>query len=616
MFDIRPLTNRLLPLATAVAATVAVAPASADDRQLLWGDTHLHSSYSFDAYLFRNHSADPDTAYRYAKGLPVIHPFHRGRVKIKQPLDFLTVADHAEMMGVVRGLGLGDKKLQKIPIARKYMQWMKAGKGADVFAELVAGANGGGSDPGMEALSSSEVRKGFWHEIVDATERHNQPGKFTTFVGWEWSSMNLGANLHRIVLTSAGADKAKQILPYSSLDSSRAEDLWAWMQKTSTALDMDMLAIPHNPNISKGEMFNSVDTEGRPLTAEYARTRMRWEPVAEITQIKGDSETHPLLSPGDEFAEFESYRHLIDTRPGVNKTAPVNEGSYLRSALKRGLLQEQKLGVNPFKLGFIGSTDSHSGLASAEENNFQGKMALDGTPESKDIFRVGKQGASGWDMSASGLAAVWAQENTRQSIMDAFKRREVYASSGPRISVRMFAGWNFKSRDAKRKNFADVGYRKGVPMGGDLSQAPKRKSPSFIIQAARDPRGANLDRIQIVKGYLDDAGKAQEKVFNVAASGQRKLSENMEAVGNTVDLNTGKYNNDIGSESLQAFWRDPEFNSEQRAFYYARVLEIPTPRHTTFDKIALGQPPIEGKETLQERAYTSPVWYTPSESNK
>lgn len=611
MLDIRPLKILLLPLSVAIATVAAVAPTSADDKQLLWGDTHLHSSYSFDAYLFRNHSADPDTAYRYAKGLPVIHPFHRGRVKIKQALDFLTVADHAEMMGVVRGLGMGDKKLQKIPTARKYMQWMKAGKGADVFAELVAGANGGERDPGMEALSSDEVRKGFWHEIVDATERHNQPGKFTTFVGWEWSSMNQGANLHRIVLTSAGADKAKQILPYSSLDSSNAEDLWAWMEKTSTALDMDMLAIPHNSNISKGEMFNSVDTEGRPLTAEYARTRMRWEPVAEITQIKGDSETHPLLSPGDEFAEFESYRYLIDTRPDVNKTAPVNAGSYLRSALKRGLLQEQKLGVNPFKLGFIGSTDSHSGLASAEENNFQGKMALDGTPESKNIFRVGKQGASGWDMSASGLAAVWAQENTRQSIMNAFKRREVYASSGPRISVRMFAGWNFKPRDAKRKNFADVGYRKGVPMGGDLSQAPKRKAPSFIISAARDPMSANLDRVQIVKGYLDEAGQAQEKVFNIAASDQRKLSANMDKVGNTVDLNTGQYSNDIGAESLQAFWRDPEFDPAQRAFYYARVLEIPTPRHTTFDKIALGQPPIKGKETLQERAYTSPVWYTP-----
>lgn len=595
-----------------LGATLASMPALADDKQLLWGDTHLHSSYSFDAYLFRNRSADPDTAYRYAKGLPVIHPYHRGRVQIDQPLDFLTVADHAELMGVVRGLGLGDKDLSKIPLARKYMQWMKAGRGAEVFGELVAGANGGERPAGTEELSSDQVRRSFWHEIVDATERHNEPGKFTTFVGWEWSSMNKGANLHRIVMTSAGGDKAKQFVPYSSLDSPRAEDLWAWMDKTSKGLDLDIIAIPHNSNISKGEMFSDVDTEGRPLTAAYARTRMRWEPVAEITQIKGDSETHPLLSPNDEFAEFESYRFLIDTRPDVDKTAPIVAGAYVRSALKRGLEQEQKLGINPFKFGVIGSTDSHSGLASAEESNFHGKMALDGTPESKNIFRVGKKGASGWDMSASGLAAVWAEQNNRQSILDAFKRREVYATSGPRIKVRMFGGWSFKSRDAKAKKFADLGYKKGVPMGGDLSQAPNKKSPRFIVQASKDAFSANLDRIQIVKGYLDAGGKAQEKVFNIAASDKRKLQDKMAAVGNTVDLKTASYLNSIGAEQLSAYWQDPEFDPQQRAFYYARVLEIPTPRHTTFDRIALNQEPIKAKATIQERAYTSPIWYTPN----
>jgi len=606
----KPVYKGVLSIVTGLAACTSLAQADAD-KTLLWGDTHLHSSYSFDAYLFRNRSADPDTAYRYAKGYPVIHPYHRGRVQIDTPLDFLVVADHAELMGVVRGLGRGDKVLADIPIAQKYMKWMKEGRAADVFGELVAGANSAERAAGMNELNSAEIRNTMWQEILAATEKHNQPGKFTAIVGWEWSSMNAGANLHRIVMTDASEAQAKQFLPFSSIDSWKAEDLWAWMDKTSSQYGVDMISIPHNPNISKGEMFNDVDSEGRPLTAQYARTRMRWEPVAEMTQIKGDSETHPLLSPNDEFADFETYRYLIDTRPDVDKTAPVNAGSYIRAALKRGLEQEQKLGVNPFKFGVIGSTDSHSGLASAEESNFHGKMALDGTPGTKSIFRVGKKGASGWDMSASGLAAVWAEENSRSSIMNAFKRREVYATTGPRIKVRMFGGWKFKSKDASAKKFSKIGYKKGVPMGGDLSQAPKGKAPRFIIQASKDPVGANLDRIQIVKGYLDASGVAKERVYNIAASNDRALKNNMVALESTVDGKTARYENSTGASQLQTLWVDPDFDPQQRAFYYARVLEIATPRHTTFDKVALRTEPQAGRVELQERAYTSPIWYTP-----
>ncbi|WP_299976966.1 DUF3604 domain-containing protein [uncultured Pseudoteredinibacter sp.] len=593
-----------------LAAALGNGQAMAEEKQVYWGDTHLHSSYSFDAYLFRNHTADPDTAYRYAKGYPVVHPFHRGRVQIETPLDFLVVSDHAEMMGVVRGLGRGEKVLADIPIAQKYMGWMKEGRARDVFSELVAGANSGERPEGITALSADNVRKTMWGEIVDATERHNEPGKFTTLVGWEWSAMNKGANLHRIVLTSAGADKAKQFLPYSSIDSWKAEDLWQWMADTSKDLSIDMISIPHNPNISKGEMFNNVDSDGRPLTAEYARTRMRFEPVIEMTQIKGDSETHPLLSPNDEFADYETYRFLIDTRPDVDKTAPVNAGSYMRSALQRGMKTESEIGVNPYKFGVIGSTDAHTGLASAEENNFHGKMALDGTPSGKNAMRVGKKGASGWDMAAQGLAAVWAPENTRDAIMAAFQRREVYATTGPRIKLQLFAGWNFKKRDAESKAFAKIGQRKGVPMGGDLSAAPKRKAPSFIVRAVKDPKSANLDRVQMVKSYIDAKGNSQEEIYNIALSNGRNLKD-PKALTNTVDAKSASYRNTVGEKEFAVYWKDPDFDPKQRAVYYVRVLEIATPRHTTFDKVALGEKIDVAKASIQERAYSSPVWYTP-----
>jgi hypothetical protein len=355
-----------------------------------------------------------------------------------------------------------------------------------------------------------------------------------------------------------------------------------------------------------------VDSEGLAITESYARERMRWETVVEITQIKGDSETHPLLSPGDEFADFETYQYLIDGRADTDKTAPVAVGAYIRPSLMRGLELEQKLGINPFQFGVIGSTDSHSGLSSAEETNFHGKMALDSTPETKDKFEIGKNGGNGWDMSASGLAAVWAKENTREAIFAAFKRREVYASTGPRITLRFFAGWDFTALDANARDFAKTGYRKGVPMGGELSKAPADQAPTFLIQAVKDPKGANLDRIQVVKGYLDASGKAQETIYDVALSDERRLTTKTQTapVGNTVDTATGQYSNSIGDSQLVTVWQDPDFNPAQRAFYYARVLEIPTPRHTLLDELALQQNHID-TDTIQERAYSSPIWYTP-----
>ena len=359
-------------------------------------------------------------------------------------------------------------------------------------------------------------------------------------------------------------------------------------------------------------MFMEEDSNGKPITAQYARTRMKWEPAVEMTQIKGDSETHPLLSPNDEFADFETYEHLIKASGDKGHGPTITEGDYLRSALRRGLEIDQKVGANPYKVGMIGASDSHSGYSTVEENNFWGKFSIDSTPETKSFEPI--PGATGWDMSSSGLAGVWAKENTRKSITAAFKRKEVYGTSGPRIKVRTFGGWDFDSNDSDAKDIARIGYEKGVPMGGDLTKAPKGKAPSFLIHAVKDPVDANLDRIQVIKGWVDAKGKSHEKIFNVVWSGKRKLKSNgkLPKVGNTVDLKTGRYTNTIGSSQLATVWTDPEFNPNQRSFYYVRVLQIPTARHTLLDAIALQKPhPKKYKKTIQERAYTTPVWYTP-----
>ncbi len=602
-------------LAAIAAATSLSQAEQSTSTTLLWGDTHLHSSYSFDAFLFQNRSIDPDTAYRYAKGYPVVHPYHKARVQIETPLDFLVVSDHAELTAIPMRLFNGDKDLLNTDFGRHAAELIKQGRGPEVFGELVVAANSGNSSV-TDQLMSESIRQTPWDDIVAAADRHNSEGKFTALVGWEWSSLPDAANLHRVVIMDEGQEAASQFLPFSSTESDKPEDLWAWLEKTSALTGAEFVAIPHNMNISKGKMFPLEDSFGKPLTEEYARLRSKWESVAEVTQIKGDSETHPLLSPEDEFANFESYRFLIDLRPDTDHTATVTAGDYARAALLRGLKLGAELGTNPYQFGMIGATDSHTGLASAEEDNFHGKMALDSTPENKPQPRIGSRGASGWDMSASGLAAVWASENSREAIVAAFKRKEVYATSGPRIQLRFFAGWNFKASDAREAGLAKRGYARGVPMGSVLPSSSRSKAPSFLIEAARDPKGANLDRLQIVKGWLDDQGKTHERVYNVAASDGRKIAADgsLAAVGNTVDLSTAHYTNDIGATRIASHWTDPDFNPEQSAFYYARVLQIPTPRHSLYDAIALQQEhPKDKAATIQERAYSSPVWYMPEE---
>ncbi len=621
-------------LITGLAAMLLASAASAQDTNLYWGDTHLHSSYSPDAYLMQNRSADPDTAYRYAKGYPVIHPYHRMRIQIETPLDFLVLSDHGEFMGVIPLLLQGDERVAGTETGKRYLEWVEQGREIEMFGELIAQVNK--VVPPNPDLNNPEINAFVWGEIMAAADRNYEPGKFTAFMGWEWSSTPQGQNLHRVVVMRGSKENGETFLPYTSLDSDQPEDLWAWLTETAEKADTDFLAIPHNSNISGGLMFPLVDSDGNGVDADYAKLRMRWEPIVEMTQIKGDSETHPRLSPNDEFADYETYEHLIAVE-GVDAPSMFGEGylsslsaedrefietqeqrvldngDYARTALMRGLTIEDRIGVNPYKFGMIGSTDSHTAMASAEEDNFHGKMAIDSTPETKSEEVI--PGTPGWDMGAAGLAAVWATENTRDAIFDAMKRKEAYATTGPRIELRFFGGWGFRNRDARSRDLAGVGYNKGVPMGGDLTAGPDGKAPSFLIRAVKDPLGGNLDRIQVIKGFLNDDDMPEEKIYNVALSDNRTVGADgkVAPVGNTVDVSTGNYTNSIGDAELAVVWTDPDFDASKRAFYYVRVLQIPTPRHTLFDAIALGIPVEETGHpaTIQERAYSSPIWYTP-----
>ena len=590
-----------------LAVLLAIPVANAGETELLWGDTHLHTSYSFDAFTLGNATADPETAYRFAIGLPVIHPGHRARVQIDRPLDFLVVTDHAEGLGAMAELAAGNPLLVDNERGERWRRMLAAGELNAVFTEIVAL----GTDHPEEIafLNDDKVFRSAWAYIAETADRYNDPGTFTAFAGWEWSSTPDGLNLHRIVFSPDGKDKAVQYLPFSLNDSEKPRDLWKWLARTADEIGTDFIAIGHNSNLSNGRFFPLVDEDGRAIDVEYAQLRSRWEPVEEVTQYKGDSETHPLLSPSDEFADFERYKHLLDGGPLQHV-----EGSYARSGLVRGMQLEAEIGVNPYKFGMIGATDSHTGLASAEEGNFLGKYAQDSIPETKAKETV--PGSVGWDASAMGFAAVWATENTREAIVEAFRRREVYATTGPRIQLRFFGGWDFEARDANARDLASLGYEKGVPMGGDLTDAPNDKAPSFLVSAVKDPLDGNLDRAQVVKGWVAADGSAHERIYDVAWSDDRKPGGDgrLEPVGNTVALEAGSYENSIGATELTAVWTDPDFDPALRAFYYVRVLQIPTPRHTLLDTIALQQPPEAAgghASVIQERAYSSPIWFTP-----
>ncbi len=539
-------------------------PVTGQERNVYWGDTHVHTSYSNDAYGFGNVTVDPEMAYRFAKGLPVVHPATGNRVRLDRPLDFLAVSDHSPV-----------------------------GRGAPIEGDR----------------NTPEFQAAAWSLYVDAAERNNDPGTFTAIIGWEWTSMPNRANLHRVVFTPTDAETAKRFLPLSSQDSPRPEELWSWLEETSDRLGIDFVAIPHNSNLSMGLMFDMVDSEGRPITAEYARTRMRWEPVAEALQAKGNSETHPFLSPEDEFADFEFFRYLFTA-----ETPIPYAGDYMRTALLRGLGIEEGVGVNPYKFGLQGATDNHNGLSDVNEDLFAGRMVTHAGPAGGLEATSGGRGV-GWDSAAQGITGAWSTANTREALTAAFKRKEVYATSGPRIQLRMFGGFEFEVEDANARDIAAVGYGGGVPMGGDLAQAPNDTPVSLLIQAVKDPTGANLDRVQVIKGWLDDDDETHERVYDVAWAGRRTAANGkVPAIGSTVDLARATYDNSIGSAELSTVWVDPDFDADERAFYYVRVLEIPTPRYSTYDAVALGLDPesdMDWAAVIQERAYSSPIWYTP-----
>jgi hypothetical protein len=615
---------------TILAGLVLVTSTSlAADKQLLWGDTHLHTMYSSDAYANNNLTAGPETAYRYARGMPVIHPYHRARVQIKTPMDFLVVSDHAEFLGEIRNIhrnGVNTSELGIIDTIKARVaafvlnRAIDSGDGRSLFVDILPDpdltpkqdAEAAGlenSDLGLLPMPK-QVEIDSWRTITDIADSYNEPGVFSALIGWEWSSIPGGANLHRVVITDSDAATAQQYDPFGLDDSPFPEDLWVWLEETSAATGADFTAIPHNSNISKGVMFSASSLRGEFMTAEYVALRAKWERVAEITQIKGDAETHSQFSPDDEFADFENYPYYIQRK--WTEYQPQT-GDFIRPALKLGLQLEQQLGQNPYSFGVIGSTDSHTSLSSAEEDNFHGKLATDSIPENKRRrFNEEGPGSSGWAMSASGLAAIWAEDNTREAIVAALKRREVYATTGPRIAVQFYGGVDFNTSDLEVSDLYSHATARGVPMGGELGHSDT--APTFIVVAAKDPLGANLDRIQIVKAWLDAAGEAQEKVYDIVWSGERSPGSDgrLPAVGNTVVLSTGKVANTIGATQLAAVWQDPKFDPQQPALYYTRVLQIPSPRHSLLDAIALGMEHAEGQpDTIQERAYTSSIWYRP-----
>ena len=616
-------TTQAPPAEAEVAPAPAYSPPTGEDfpRTLLWGDTHLHTRLSQDAYSF-GVTLDADQAYRFAKGETLIAT-HGQKARLDRPLDFLVVADHANGLGSMSALVDGDETLLANDRLKEWRRLLvevgnpKAGLQISLEGRMKGWP---------EELNDPKIIGPAWTENVDAAERHNTPGHFTAFIGYEWTSWPGGSNLHRVVIYRDGAEKLRDRLPFSSFMSDDPEDLWASLGRYEAETGGRALAIPHNGNLSNGLLFRPETRDGNPINTDYATRRARWEPLAEITQIKGDGEAHPFLSPDDEFADYETWD--AGNFAGVPKTSDMLEFEYARGALKVGLELFGELGVNPFRFGMIGSTDSHTALATADEDNFFGKHSAGMEPSATRAKRpVGKAGdfvTMGWQQAASGYAAVWARENTRESIFDAMIRKEVYATTGPRITLRFFGGWGFADEDAESPDVARVGYAKGVPMGSDLGNRPRGRVPSFLIAASRDPIGANLDRVQIVKGWLGEGGETFERVYDVAWSksdpkrrDRRRIrrSGKLDPVGTTVDASSASFTNALGAAELTTVWRDPDFDPSEAAFYYVRVLEIPTPRWTDYDAAVFGSevPEEVAHRVNQDRAYSSPIWYSPSQ---
>jgi hypothetical protein len=605
--------------------------------KLLWGDTHLHSNQSADAYTIGNSNLTPSDAFRFARGEEVVSEIGL-RAKLRVPLDFLMVSDHATFLGMFKRIENRDPKILKTPLGKRWRKYMDE-EDPNLFLEFVEGLDGR-----LDDTFSKQDYEPIWKEITENVDKFNQPGIFTALIGYEWTPAPAGDNLHRVVVFKDDAKMAQKIIPFSAIDSNKPEDLWNFLKEYNSSTGGEAISISHNSNISGGRMFPLENSYGEPVDSAYANMRNRWEPLVEATQVKGDSETHPILSPDDAFADYETWegnigrsqtKRLIRISDTGDCKDPLNYkcykykeededryiGSYVRSGLKRGLEIKKKIGTNPYKFGLIGSTDNHTALAASDEDNFFGKF-LDSEPGPGRVdscmagcgrpvnIADGEDIPSGdlwknWQITASGYAGVWARDNTREEIFNAFKRKETYATTGPRIAVRFFGSWEFTQKDSLDPNFVEVGYEKGVPMGSDLSIKEDGKSPTFLVMAAKDPNGANLERVQIVKGWTNKDGSSSEKVYDISLSN--------DAGSNTVDVKNATYENSIGEAQFTSFWSDPDFNSNEEAFYYVRVIEIPTPRWTTYDSVFFGNElPEYIQKTHQERAYTSPIWYSPN----
>jgi hypothetical protein len=590
--------------------------------KVFWGETHLHTGLSLDAGLFGN-TTGHDTAYRLARGEQVISSTGQP-VKLSRPLDFLVITDHSDMMGIATDIQRGAPNILAVPKGKEWAEgFAKGGQAAAEAAFDLIGNFSQGTVP-VELLTQyspgAPIYDAVWDKIIKTAEIYNEPGRFTAFIGYEWTSIPKGFNLHRNVILRDGGNRAEQVIPMVTLPpvgSTDPLDLYKWLANYEEKTGGRALAIAHNGNLSNGWMFPIDRTyAGGRVNKEYVTLRAKWEPLYEVTQIKGDGEAHPTLSPDDEFADYGTW-DVGNLDISQLKTPDMLPGEYAREALKQGLALKKKFGINPYKFGMVGATDSHTSLTTAEEDNFFGKSTSvepSATRVEHPFVKSALGVFEGDTLLASGYQGIWATENTRAALFDAMERKETYATTGTRMLVRFFGGWDFNDDDLRNRQPAFIGYAKGVPMGSDLANAPDGKAPTFMVIALRDPIGANLDRIQVVKGWMDSRGNLQEKVYDVTWSGDRQPDANgkLPPVGNTVDIEAANWTNTIGASELATIWTDPDFDADESAFYYVRVLEIPTPRWVLYDKVRLGAHIPEGVELIhQERAYTSPIWYTP-----
>ena len=593
--------NRYAALFIALCVPMAAYAEEHSELQVWFGELHIHSGWSFDSYFLQVRST-PDDAYRFNRGHAIEH-YGGETVRSRAPLDFMALTDHAEYLRFGQLLTDDDHPLSQTEFGKRFAS-------DDVNISRPAFEQMTGKDPDdfpkFPGSLEEDSARSVWSEYVALAEKYNEPGKFTTFVGYEWTALPESQNLHRNVIF-AGTDVPA--LPFSSVQSINPEDLWAWMDDARRAGD-DVLAIPHNSNLSNGLMFESTDTAGNEIDASYASLRMRNEPLVEISQIKGTSETHPALSPNDEWANFE----ILDTLIAAHTTVGKTEGSYAREALLNGIEMQSGRGINPYQFGMIGSSDGHNSTSPVDEDNYTGKMgAMDGTPQ---LRREGNAiHPSNASYSAAGLTGVWAEENTRESIFAALKRKETFATSGTRIRLHLFAGWDYSSEILSSADWQSEAYSAGTPMGGTVSPQAGNESLKLIVRAIKDPASAWLQRAQIVKGWVEN-GERREQVFDVACSDGMSpdaITHRCPDNGASVNVATCDYSKTAGDTEFAVVWEDPAFDASQYAFYYARVLENPTCRWSTWEANRHGWPLLDNvPATLQERAWSSPIWYSPN----